>query len=349
MIDAVRNVHLAPTSARRTWSTSPRPAAVTRRSMLGLSPRATLQLAARRAGPRRGPGPRLRHARRRQGRRPCRCSSHRLMLRAGSNARTSADDLVARAARRRPRPGRPLAGAGSADSPGLDRRCRSRRRRSSSGACSRSSSCSSSAPALGLAVGTAVLAVALPPPAAGDRPRWIHPTVLTVGDTGRVDLLIENRGKRRSPPVDLSEPVGPNSTAQMAVASLPSGARVTAGYRVPACVAACWSSARRCSAAATCSGLPPTAGSPPGRPRSPSHRRRSSCRCRRSAAACSAVTCSRSQRIGPGEFHSLRNYVTGDEPRSIHWRASARSEELKVRQHEARGRASLHHRPRPGR
>jgi len=44
-----------------------------------------------------------------------------------------------------------------------------------------------------------------------------------------------------------------------------------------------------------------------------------------------------SQRVGPGEFHSLRDYVTGDEPRSIHWRASARSEELKVRQHEAQG------------
>jgi uncharacterized protein (DUF58 family) len=44
-----------------------------------------------------------------------------------------------------------------------------------------------------------------------------------------------------------------------------------------------------------------------------------------------------SQRVGPGEFHSLRDYVTGDEPRSIHWRASARSEGLKVRQHEAQG------------
>ncbi len=44
-----------------------------------------------------------------------------------------------------------------------------------------------------------------------------------------------------------------------------------------------------------------------------------------------------SQRVGPGEFHSLRDYVVGDELRSIHWRASARSEELKVRQHEAQG------------
>ena len=44
-----------------------------------------------------------------------------------------------------------------------------------------------------------------------------------------------------------------------------------------------------------------------------------------------------SMRLGPGEFHSLREYVPGDEPRTIHWRASARSDELKVRQHSAEG------------
>ena len=44
-----------------------------------------------------------------------------------------------------------------------------------------------------------------------------------------------------------------------------------------------------------------------------------------------------SQRIGPGEFHSLRDYVDGDDLRSVHWKASARSEALKVRQHEAQG------------
>ena len=43
------------------------------------------------------------------------------------------------------------------------------------------------------------------------------------------------------------------------------------------------------------------------------------------------------QRLGPGEFHSLRDYVDGDEPRTIHWRASARSETLKVRQHSVEG------------
>ena len=43
------------------------------------------------------------------------------------------------------------------------------------------------------------------------------------------------------------------------------------------------------------------------------------------------------QRLGPGDFHSLRDYVDGDEPRTIHWRASARSETLKVRQHAVEG------------
>ena len=43
------------------------------------------------------------------------------------------------------------------------------------------------------------------------------------------------------------------------------------------------------------------------------------------------------QRLGPGDFHSLRDYVDGDEPRTIHWRASARSENLKVRQHSVEG------------
>jgi uncharacterized protein (DUF58 family) len=44
-----------------------------------------------------------------------------------------------------------------------------------------------------------------------------------------------------------------------------------------------------------------------------------------------------SARLGPGEFHSLREYVPGDEPRTIHWRASARSDDLKVRQYSAEG------------
>jgi len=43
------------------------------------------------------------------------------------------------------------------------------------------------------------------------------------------------------------------------------------------------------------------------------------------------------QRLGLGEFDGLREYVDGDDPRAIHWRASARSEELMVRQFTVEG------------
>ena len=37
--------------------------------------------------------------------------------------------------------------------------------------------------------------------------RWVHPSVLTVGDTGRVDLGVRNDSPYRSPRIDLAEPV----------------------------------------------------------------------------------------------------------------------------------------------
>jgi len=46
------------------------------------------------------------------------------------------------------------------------------------------------------------------------------------------------------------------------------------------------------------------------------------------------------RRLGPSDFHGLRPYAQGDEPRSIHWRASARTDELMVREHTVR---DLHH------
>lgn len=168
--------------------------------------------------------------------------------------------------------------------------------------------------------------------------RWAHPAVLTVGDTGRVDLLVHNDGSWRSPPVELTEPVGTASSARMSIAPLRAGDEVTAGYRVPAVrrgvlrvgpallerrdllglatrpvIAAGWTDL---VVAPRTFELPmPTLG----------------------RGALGRRLLALAQRMGPGEFHSLRDYVAGDEPRSIHWRASARSEELKVRQHETQG------------
>lgn len=168
--------------------------------------------------------------------------------------------------------------------------------------------------------------------------RWAHPAVLTVGDTGRVDLLVENRGSLRSPRVDLSEPVGTTNSAHMTIAPLRVGEQVTAGYRVPATRRGVLQVGPSLLDRRDLLGLA-------SRPQV--------------AAGATDITVAPqtfelampslghgvlgrhllalSQRIGPGEFHSLRDYVTGDEPRSIHWKASARSEELKVRQHEAQG------------
>jgi uncharacterized protein (DUF58 family) len=43
------------------------------------------------------------------------------------------------------------------------------------------------------------------------------------------------------------------------------------------------------------------------------------------------------RRLGVDDFRGLRNYVPGDELRSIHWKASARGDDLKVKQFEHKG------------
>lgn len=168
--------------------------------------------------------------------------------------------------------------------------------------------------------------------------RWAHPSVLTVGDTGRVDLLIENRGSLRSPRVDLSEPVGTANSAHMTIAPLGVHERVTAGYRVPATrrgvlqVGPALLERRDLLGLAVRSHIAAGATDITVAPQTfelpmPSL----------GHGVLGRHLLALSQRVGPGEFHSLRDYVPGDEPRSVHWKASARSEELKVRQHEAQG------------
>jgi uncharacterized protein (DUF58 family) len=168
--------------------------------------------------------------------------------------------------------------------------------------------------------------------------RWAHPSVLTVGDLGRVDLLVENRGTVRSPAVELTEPVGTSNSAHMTVAPLTRGEQVTAGYRVPAGRRGVLSVGPAMIERHDLLGLATTTTLAAGTteitvaPRTydlpmPSL----------GHGVLGRHLLALSRRLGPGEFHSLRDYVDGDEPRSIHWKASARSEGLKVRQHEAQG------------
>jgi uncharacterized protein (DUF58 family) len=193
------------------------------------------------------------------------------------------------------------------------------------------------AAAMVVAVAAAWIAVAVRVPRVRVR-RWIRPAVLTAGDTGRVEVVVESAGVLPAPSFELVEPVGATRTARMAVAALPRRRAVSAGYRVP--------TERR--GVLLVGPLTASRQDVLGLARSVRH----------VAGAEELLVSPRAhllkvpdlgdgvlgrhllalaQRLGQGEFHSLRDYVEGDEPRSIHWRASARSDNLKVRQHTVEG------------
>ena len=168
--------------------------------------------------------------------------------------------------------------------------------------------------------------------------RWVRPEVLTAGDVGRVDLVVRPAGPGFRPSFELIEAVGPDRTARMAVSPMRSGRQKSAGYRIP--------TERR--GVLTIGPLVAVRSDLLGLARSVDV-----------VAGVNEILVApwafelpmpelgdgilgrhllvQSVRLGPGEFHSLREYVPGDEPRTIHWRASARSDDLKVRQYSAEG------------
>lgn len=191
--------------------------------------------------------------------------------------------------------------------------------------------------ALLVAAGVAWLDVALRRPRI-EVSRWIRPSVLTAGDVGRVEVLVEQIGRTRSPAFELVEPVGTTRTARMAVAPLGPDADVSAGYRIP--------TERR--GVLTIGPLTAHRYDVLGLARSitvvadvaevlVSPRAHQLDMPLLGQGVLGRHLLALAQRLGPGDFHSLRDYVDGDEPRTIHWRASARSENLKVRQHSVEG------------
>lgn len=168
--------------------------------------------------------------------------------------------------------------------------------------------------------------------------RWIHPPILTVGDTGRVDLAIRNPRRLRSPRLTAVEPVGARDTARIELAPLDGGERVEAAYRIPADrrgvleigplvverrdlfgVAV----ARRVAAPMIDVVVAPRTHELPmpdlGHGLLGRH------------------LLAQARRLGSSEFHSLRDYQSGDELRLVDWKASARSHDLKIRQHTTDG------------
>ncbi|WP_420450463.1 DUF58 domain-containing protein [Ilumatobacter sp.] len=190
-----------------------------------------------------------------------------------------------------------------------------------------------------VAVGALFVAARLPRVTAT---RWIHPTVLVAGETGRVDLEVRHVGRVRSTRFTLHErvrrPFVGDHTAELAVEPMSGGASAVAGYQLPT----------------TTRGVVEL-GPVRAEVRDPLGLLRRG----RLVAGTDRVTVAprthhlevpqlgsgplgrhllaQARRLGTGEFHSLREYADGDEPRSIHWRASARSDKLLVKQHSVEG------------
>lgn len=168
--------------------------------------------------------------------------------------------------------------------------------------------------------------------------RWVRPEVLTAGDTGRVDIVLRAAGAGWRPSFELVEAVGSDRTARLAVAPLRGGTERSAGYRVPTerrgvlpigpLVATRTDVLGIARSTATIAGRDELLVAP---------RALDVVMPELGTGILGQHLLAQSTRLGQGEFHSLRDYVPGDEPRSIHWRASARSEELKVRRYTAEG------------
>jgi uncharacterized protein (DUF58 family) len=172
--------------------------------------------------------------------------------------------------------------------------------------------------------------------------RRIRPSILVAGDTGIVDLDLQHRGTFRSTRFDLHERVRRanvrDHVADLTVEPMAARGTVTASYQLPTSVRGlielgpleaevsdplgllrrtrivAGSDQVTVTPRAHSLGMPQLGSGPLGR-----------------------HLLAQARRLGPGEFHSLREYVDGDEPRSIHWRASARGEAILVKQHAVEG------------
>jgi uncharacterized protein (DUF58 family) len=186
---------------------------------------------------------------------------------------------------------------------------------------------------LGLAVGMAVITVRRPlaPLQVTRTPR---PTTVGVGGKARVDIEIRNAGRRRTPHLMLWEPVGRRGGAPMQLAALEPGAAAVAAYAVPTVrrgvivtgplsaerrdVLGMAVRARRLAGEAEVMIVPQIVPLP-------------------FPAVGGAGRLGQQLRIKAwgqtgSEFHALREYAEGDDPRRVSWKASARSTNLLVRE-----------------
>ncbi len=165
--------------------------------------------------------------------------------------------------------------------------------------------------------------------------RSVRPERVHVGSPARVEIDVHADGRVRTPPLTLVDPIGDRAGARLRLAPLAPGADVRAAYRLPT----------RHRGEIGVGPLVVESGDPFGLAR----------RTRAVADQVRLVVLPHLDRIAPlpppagaeplsgqegrpglgrtgDEFHTLRPYVVGDDIRRVHWPASARADDLVVRQ-----------------
>jgi uncharacterized protein (DUF58 family) len=164
--------------------------------------------------------------------------------------------------------------------------------------------------------------------------RIVAPSMVSVGEPARVDLQVANFGRQSSPYLQLWEPVGANGGAPMQLAKLGPGQAASAAYRVPTTRRGLVQTGPLRALRRDVLGLTQRTTTLAGTedvlvvPHS---------------IPLPFPSVGSSGRLGQHlrmkswgqtgtEFHSLREYVPGDDIRRINWKASARSLDLVVRE-----------------
>ncbi|MCU1393006.1 MAG: hypothetical protein JWM34_1434 [Ilumatobacteraceae bacterium] len=170
--------------------------------------------------------------------------------------------------------------------------------------------------------------------------RHVVPSTLQVGEVGRVELRITNRNRTSTSPLHLWEPVSGMGGATLRLAPMRGGETISANYRLPATRRGTLVFgpllAERRDPFGLCTMRHEVAGTHEIVVL-PSHLALTLPSGNGSSGPIGRHLRMRTLGRDGSEFHSLRDYADGDDLRRIHWRASARSETLKVREVEPEG------------
>lgn len=174
--------------------------------------------------------------------------------------------------------------------------------------------------------------------------RRVNPSRVYAGEPARVEIAALNRAKIRTPIMQLRDPVSTTGGARVDVAPFRGGTRAYAAYRLPTAkrgllyigplrltrIDALGLARRSLDAAPRTSVMVLPRWHRIGLPGGG-----------RNIGALSSHLRIRALGREGDEFRGLRDYAPGDDLRKIHWRASARSDELKVRDMDTTGSRAL--------